>query len=1185
MDENEDLLQDLIEHSKKRPKYACMVSWEFKNETKKPNRKKKQLQQEFLREQEASKGYEEKDKESSSSTSSAQEEEYNSESSYYSDEEVIDSEESTGSLEEAVDGVNLQNDTSFMHYPSQANSGYRAPSKKQRKRCYQLTYFDQILPFMNCGLSIEEDIQEVVAEIQGKQIVVLREVPSLSFLCIKMLRGVRFPSDTIPNLIKSQIYVANTDFQFKKFQYGWLLNMLAFVDKKENVYLRWLKPSGLTEWCYRPVIPMCSVWYPLPYVKEWSVQFTEIYNKNKVTACMIYTSGHPQELQFSYPWNILKCVPWLLSALGTLIECMLPSQISQRKPRGKVRYQSEEAQLRRATITASQRIKYTLSKRLPKIVAEFFEMALPYAFWARGDIHYATELFCHLSQSQKRCRYKALFLNEAGRMHAVSGETTSAAKFYRLASEMLISKPKNTMHVPELEGQTMMLFANLNDQGNMKGKAQSAWNLWKTVIMSESYVSDNAALTAVEHWLCFHAGSWQGDHLDESVRRLVPLCTQHPKLLYHLSLVHALRGDAENSLNCYTDFRDKVLGSNMPGEGIVLKQSDNPWLPLVDVVRKQGQINCIPVLWRTQLRPLCVQTKPRVTQEADVVSEQLNLRMTPQGFLTGDMQLLAPPCGGIYLDPYTGKITYNNNGTEPWRGVMKSGDSSVSDPWRLPIPTPLEVYHDEDGVSVHLLMTSQTNFNLYKFNDFSHNVCHLIWRGPNGREVKVNLMTKLADLIYQKEEEELKNVIDFKEESQRQVALDVLQTLHNKGLGSKALTISNRVQYKPIYSKNQSKTGKEWEKKENTIVEGRKYAFNLVAEPLMFGKAVAMIFDHCEPSIIMSNFLIANCSSEETFLKMKIHYIGKWSKDFIHYSSSQENSFNIRPCQLYQGYRISNAEVIHFRRSRRLIEIYDQDGSLVKTVVGLEDLLQRSIYKRQIYPLIVKDQLIAINYEKRLWCFRNGEEFYSPNIREATSVAAFGDILIVLMDNKTQFVAVHQLRILNINITKSCQSDVKLRIGENRQEIEQSFKTVQVLSTQTVTRDSRTYLWCIAALDRTIVCLEVPIDMSKCTEVTVFLTLTLAGYPVEAYYISKTEGFLVTFTQHSALSEACIEHLCHYNFDGKLLGVLPCLGPGPRSFCHTHLPGDPKGGSGGLHLYMRDGHNGIVGIHLNDYHH
>ncbi|XP_062601305.1 uncharacterized protein LOC134263024 [Saccostrea cucullata] len=1177
-----------------------MVSWEFKNETKIPNRKKKQLQTESLKEREASKANmanDEKDKmEFSSSASSAQGEDCGSESSYHSDEEEMDSQESTGSLEEAVDEINLQNDACFMNYPSQANTRHRAPSKKQkRKRRDKMTYCDQILPFMNCGLTIEEDIQEVVSEIQGKQISVLREVPSLSFLCIKMLRGIRFPSESMPHLIKSQIYGANTYLQFKKFQYEWLLNMLAFVEEEEQ-FLCWKRKTGFTELSPVSALPMCSVWYPLPYVKGVNTlrQFTAVYNKNKVTACMMYTGGHllvsppPVWLDVSH---ILQFMPWFLSVLGTLIECMLPSQISRRKPKGKFSYQSEEAQLRMAAKTASQRIKHTLiSKRLPKIVKEFFDVALPYAFWARGDIQHATELFCQLSQSEKRYRYKAAFLNEAGRMHAISGETATAAKFYRLASETVLSKPQNTKHTPEIEAQTMMLLANLYDQGSMKGKAQSSWNSWKVLFTCESHVSDDAALAAVEHWLCFHAGSWQGDYIDESVRRLVPLCSQHPQLLYHLSLFHALRGDAHNSLKCYCEFRDRVLGPHLPGEDMARKRTDNPWLPLMDVARKQGQITCIPVLWRTQLRPLCVQTTPRVTQEADVVSEQLNLRMTSEGFLTGDMQLLLPPTGGIYLDPYTGMITYNNNGTAPWRGVMKSVDPS--DPWRLVIPTPLEVYHDEDGARVHLLMTCQTNVRAYKCHEFRNNVSHLIWQGPSGRKVKVNLINKFADIIYQRVEEELKHKVSFPEESQRQIALDILRTVHNTGCTMDAYAIAmcakNEATTNPQKSSTKDK-GKKKKEKKREMKGGRRHAYKLVTEPLMFGKAVAMIFDHIKPYIASHFLVIANCSSAEKFLEMKIYYKGKWSQEFILYSESQENPYTVRPCQLYQGYRINNAEVIHFYSSHRLIEIYDQDGSLIETVhqndyIGHGGLLQRSIYKKQVYPLIIKDQLIAISDQKRLWCWRDGEEFYSPDIKEATSVAAFGDVVIVLMENKTQFVAAHQLRILNIDITKPCQSDLKLKIGESRQEIEQSFNTIQVLSTQTVTRDSGTYLWCIAALDRTLVCLEVPSDTSKCTEVTVFLTLTLAGSPVEAYFISTSVGFLVTFTQHSAQSEAYTEHLCHYSFDGRLLGVLPCLGPGPRSFCHAHLPADPEGGSGGLYLYMRDGHNGIMGIHLNDHH-
>lgn len=55
----------------------------------------------------------------------------------------------------------------------------------------------------------------------------------------------------------------------------------------------------------------------------------------------------------------------------------------------------------------------------------------------------------------------------------------------------------------------------------------------------------------------------------------------------------------------------KEFGSNLPGEEIVNRRSQNPWLPLVQAIEQQGQITCIPILWRTLLRPLCLQTKPR----------------------------------------------------------------------------------------------------------------------------------------------------------------------------------------------------------------------------------------------------------------------------------------------------------------------------------------------------------------------------------------------------------------------------------------------------------------------------------------------------------------------------------------------------------------------------------------------
>jgi hypothetical protein len=53
---------------------------------------------------------------------------------------------------------------------------------------------------------------------------------------------------------------------------------------------------------------------------------------------------------------------------------------------------------------------------------------------------------------------------------------------------------------------------------------------------------------------------------------------------------------------------------------------------------------------------------------------------------------------------------------------------------------------------------------------------------------------------------------------------------------------------------------------------------------------------------------------------------------------------------------------------------------------------------------------------------------------------------------------------------------------------------------------------------------------------------------------------------------------------------LPFLGASPFSFCAVYLSSDrdiqdryPGYGSSGWHVYMRDGHGGIIGLKLSDY--
>lgn len=316
MDEDEDSLQDLVAQAQSRPRYVRILSWEFKNERKESRRKKK-LQSLEKREE----GQEEEQEESFS----FEEEESDSQSSYYSAEEDV-----TEILEEEVEQVNLQEEPKTVSSSYRTPSHYRAPSKKQKRKRRSRTMYctgNQTLPFMTTGLGIEKDIQEFVTEIKGKQFCVLREVPSLTMLCMKLLRGVHYPTNSVPYLIKSQMFDANADLKFKRFQYGWLLNLLVFVDKEENLhsfrYLEEMKSS------YK--LPMCSVWYPFPYIKERNgSQIYDVYQKSKISACLMYTSG----LDVEYDgWGILESlelylrVPLILSGTGCFFQFPLTYKV------------------------------------------------------------------------------------------------------------------------------------------------------------------------------------------------------------------------------------------------------------------------------------------------------------------------------------------------------------------------------------------------------------------------------------------------------------------------------------------------------------------------------------------------------------------------------------------------------------------------------------------------------------------------------------------------------------------------------------------------------------------------------------------------------------------------------------------------------------------------------------------
>lgn len=85
-----------------------------------------------------------------------------------------------------------------------------------------------------------------------------------------------------------------------------------------------------------------------------------------------------------------------------------------------------------------------------------------------------------------------------------------------------------------------------------------------------------------------------------------------------------------------------------------------------------------------------------------------------------------------------------------------------------------------------------------------------------------------------------------------------------------------------------------------------------------------------------------------------------------------------------------------------------------------------------------------------------------------------------------------------------------------------------------------------------------------------------------------TGGYLVSASIFRNKDGPYRENLYHFDHRGQLLGILPSLGRGPRSMFSVFLPGDldlsakhsGRIGQKGWHVYMRDGHDGIICVFL-----
>ncbi|CAG2196136.1 unnamed protein product [Mytilus edulis] len=286
----------------------------------------------------------------------------------------------------------------------------RAPSKKQkRKRRFKSkTYWSDCypLPYIDDNLElsgVKEDIHE-------SDLSVRKKVPSLAELCLMSSKGLVSESNTLCKAFRKLYRDMFTETTLHKNQLKWLFYVLSCLEQEEENQVNGIKCKPITRWVHH-------------------------IDKDVLTN---------RDNDASYVSSLLG-----LSVFATSIDSMIPASYIEPN-----RYS-----------TLKGRVKHILQKRFPVGTKVCFDIAMPYVYWARGELKLATDHFLALVHTERRGRIKALYINELARMHAQVGEGDLAARFYRMASDMAQEKFRDCTAADQISGQTQMLLANLNDQG------------------------------------------------------------------------------------------------------------------------------------------------------------------------------------------------------------------------------------------------------------------------------------------------------------------------------------------------------------------------------------------------------------------------------------------------------------------------------------------------------------------------------------------------------------------------------------------------------------------------------------------------------------------------------------------------------------------------------------------------
>ncbi|XP_067661333.1 uncharacterized protein [Haliotis asinina] len=1062
-------------------------------------------------------------------------------------------------------GMTIGENITFIHntasHHSEQKQGHSKKQKRRRRNKLKSLQPEFVFPYSNSeNMDYYSEFMGCSSDILRSHI---RNIPTLFKLCVDAMTKVSKSPSVCP-VVKDVLSYMQEDQKLMNIQLSWMHQLLYYFEHTDGEFESMILESDVD-------VASRNVWNNGRFDHHLWTLTNSPYNYlgNPDSTILLFTN---QSSHLRWKMDFLN-MSAVTSVVASVTESMLPAHVSAiRLHHSSQDCRSESQLIQKVTESLVSIVRRKFRKRYPKIYKHLFDRALPYVFWARGNISFAAECFMRFAQTKEEGPYKAMILNEAARLYAQNGESSKA---YRLYMESPGARDEDTStHSSDLILQKHMLMASVYDQGMMTpAKAALADDTWKAAMIHLDASSPGISVTRpVESFLCFHCGTAAGsvqDRLEDCVKlaeRLVGYCGD---LLLHLSLLKALLGDDEGSTKGY-----KALTFSLSSR----KEVRNPWQPVLDHVQNHGMPKFMKVIWRTQPGHLCIVTGLYSFEGDHLSGADLNLRLTDAGFLTADFQMVLPPIRALNLDPYTGFNFHTPRQTHAWYSVSEvSHDGSLQLSGLNLVPTLCELYSDETGNTVHFL--APYAYETSALTDWKTEIkpVTLLWTGANGKRARVNL-SKLVKLFLKKKaifeifsnpdrpkkwKEEMMATAEYCYARGYNPGFSTVTFVHDY-LWDKVVTSS---QYRDMHGKlSKPELRKTADVPQNC--QSRHRFLAILTEYFPYRDTLYLsLYIPGEDNCVM---VFVDCTNEATFHEPVIttdFSYKPWScaVDDLSMSSIQVHKAVKKHCQFPQdeimwhvGRRsqISAKVMVVYGKGGRVLKIFSQDTMPTPYVLG-----------NKLYGLSPEQTRVKCNPV-------TADEILSEEFPVIITLLFGGNKVMAVTNSAIYFLNPDSLQTL---IVTEQQDSYSLKVSEDGRFI--SFppgSSVKILEQKKMEEKTRLAF----GIGSTLMFVDVTDD-----GVQVIMELKLPGPATEVYSINAQVGFLVSFKMQHHNIQLQREHVFHYSHHGKILGILPFLGPGPRCFCVEYLKGqeevtDRDCGRRGWHVFMRDGHEGIMGVRL-----